>query len=205
MPIGAWALLEALIHLRGWINEGICSRDATMSVNVSSRQLHDPKFIAIVNEALIRSHIPADQLWLEVTESVMITQPEQALETLRSISALGVRIAIDDFGTGYSSLSFLQRFPIHRLKIDKSFVNNIAKDQNSRTLVKTIIAMAESLGLEVVAEGVETVQQLHALADLNCSQAQGYLISHPVSPQEIPAALVELNLVGKWPRLREVK
>ena len=205
MPIGAWALLEALIHLRGWINEGICSRDATMSVNVSSRQLHDPKFIAIVNEALIRSHIPADQLWLEVTESVMITQPEQALETLRSISALGVRIAIDDFGTGYSSLSFLQRFPIHRLKIDKSFVNNIAKDQNSRTLVKTIIAMAESLGLEVVAEGVETVQQLHALADLNCSQAQGYLISHPVSPQEIPAALVELNQVGKWPRLREVK
>jgi diguanylate cyclase (GGDEF)-like protein len=205
MPIGAWALLEALIHLRGWINEGICSRDATMSVNVSSRQLHDPKFIAIVNEALIRSHIPADQLWLEVTESVMITQPEQALETLRSISALGVRIAIDDFGTGYSSLSFLQRFPIHRLKIDKSFVNNIAKDQNSRTLVKTIIAMAESLGLEVVAEGVETVQQLHALADLNCSQAQGYLISHPVSPQEIPAALVELNQLAKWPRLREVK
>jgi diguanylate cyclase (GGDEF)-like protein len=205
MPIGAWALLEALIHLRGWINEGICSRDATMSVNVSSRQLHDPKFVAIVNEALMRSHIPADQLWLEVTESVMITQPEQALETLRSLSSLGVRIAIDDFGTGYSSLSFLQRFPIHRLKIDKSFVNNIATDQNSRTLVKTIIAMADSLALEVVAEGVETVQQLHALADLNCNQAQGYLISHPVSPQEIPAALIELNQVGKWPRLREVK
>jgi len=205
MPIGAWALLEALIHLRGWINEGICSRDAAMSVNVSSRQLHDPKFIAIVNEALIRSHIPAEQLWLEVTESVMITQPEQALETLRSLSALGVRIAIDDFGTGYSSLSFLQRFPIHRLKIDKSFVSNIASDQNSRTLVKTIIAMADSLGLEVVAEGVETVQQLHTLADLNCSQAQGYLISYPVSPQEIPAALVDLNQVGKWPRLRQVK
>ena len=205
MPIGAWALLEALIHLRGWINEGICSSDATMSVNVSSRQLHDPKFIAIVNEALIRSHIPAYQLWLEVTESVMITQPEQALETLRSLSALGVRIAIDDFGTGYSSLSFLQRFPIHRLKIDKTFVNNIATDQNSRTLVKTIIAMANSLDLEVVAEGVETVQQLHTLADLNCTQAQGYLISYPVSPQDMPVALAELNKVGKWPRLRQVK
>ncbi len=205
MPIGAWALLEALIHLRGWINEGICSSDATMSVNVSSRQLHDPKFIAIVNEALIRSHIPAYQLWLEVTESVMITQPEQALETLRSLSALGVRIAIDDFGTGYSSLSFLQRFPIHSLKIDKTFVNNIATDQNSRTLVKTIIAMANSLDLEVVAEGVETVQQLHTLADLNCTQAQGYLISYPVSPQDMPVALAELNKVGKWPRLRQVK
>lgn len=205
MPIGAWALLEALIHLRGWINEGICSREATMSVNVSARQLHDPKFIAIVNEALIRSHMPAEQLWLEVTESVMITQPEQALETLRNLSALGVRIAIDDFGTGYSSLSFLQRFPIHRLKIDKTFVSNIATDQNARTLVKTIIAMADSLGLEVVAEGVETVQQLHALADLDCSQAQGYLISHPVSPHDIPAALVELNKIGKWPRLRQIK
>lgn len=205
MPIGAWALLEALIHLRGWINEGVCSSDATMSVNVSSRQLHDPKFTAIVNEALIRSHMPAEQLWLEVTESVMITQPEQALETLRSLSALGVRIAIDDFGTGYSSLSFLQRFPIHRLKIDKSFVSNIVSDKNVRTLVKTIIAMAESLDLEVVAEGVETAPQLHALADLRCGQAQGFLISHPLPPDEIPKALLDLNKIGKWPRLREVK
>ena len=205
MPIGAWALLEALVHLRGWINEGVCSRDATMSVNVSSRQLHDPKFVAIVNEALMRSHMPPEQLWLEVTESVMITQPEQALETLRNLSALGVRIAIDDFGTGYSSLSFLQRFPIHRLKIDKTFVSGLATDLNARTLVKTIIAMAVALDLEVVAEGVETVQQLHALADLNCGQAQGFLISHPVPPQEIPAALAELNKLGKWPRLRQVK
>ncbi len=205
MPIGAWALLEALIHLRGWINEGACSRDATMSVNVSSRQLHDPKFVAIVNEALIRSHMPAEQLWLEVTESVMITQPEQALDTLRNLSALGVRIAIDDFGTGYSSLSFLQRFPIHRLKIDKTFVSGIATDPNAKTLIRTIIAMADALKLEVVAEGVETVQQLHALADLKCNQAQGYLISHPVPPQDIPAALEELNKLGKWPRLRQVK
>lgn len=205
MPIGAWALLEALVHLRGWINEGVCSRDATMSVNVSSRQLHDPKFVAIVNEALMRSHVPPEQLWLEVTESVMITQPEQALETLRNLSALGVRIAIDDFGTGYSSLSFLQRFPIHRLKIDKTFVSGLATDLNARTLVKTIIAMAVALDLEVVAEGVETVQQLHALADLNCGQAQGFLISHPVPPQDIPAALAELNKLGKWPRLRQVK
>ncbi len=205
MPIGAWALLEALIHLRGWINEGACSRDATMSVNVSSRQLHDPKFVAIVNEALIRSHMPAEQLWLEVTESVMITQPEQALDTLRNLSALGVRIAIDDFGTGYSSLSFLQRFPIHRLKIDKTFVSGIATDPNAKTLIRTIIAMADALKLELVAEGVETVQQLHALADLKCNQAQGYLISHPVPPQDIPAALEELNKLGKWPRLRQVK
>ena len=204
IPIGGWALLEALIHLRNWINEGICAPDATMSVNVSSRQLHDPNFIAVVNEALTRSNMPAEQLWLEVTESMMITQPDQALKTLRELSSLGVRIAIDDFGTGYSSLSFLQRFPIHRLKIDKSFVSSLATDNSARTLVKTIIVMAQSLGLDVVAEGVETVQQLHALGDLQCSQAQGYLISHPVEPHDMAATLVDLSKIGKWPRLRPV-
>ena len=202
VPIGAWALLEALTHLRGWINQGICRRDATMSVNVSPRQLHDPNFVAVVNEALMRSRMPADQLWLEVTEGVMITQPEQALDTLRRLSEIGVRIAIDDFGTGYSSLSFLQRFPIHRLKIDRTFINELASDANARSLVKTIIAMANSLGLDVVAEGVETVEQLHALGDLHCSKAQGYLISHPVTPETMASTVAGLDKIGKWPRLR---
>ena len=205
VPIGAWALLEALTHLRGWINQGICRRDATMSVNVSPRQLHDPNFVAVVNEALMRSRMPADQLWLEVTEGVMITQPEQALDTLRRLSDLGVRIAIDDFGTGYSSLSFLQRFPIHRLKIDRTFINELASDANARSLVRTIIAMANSLGLDVVAEGVETVEQLHALGDLRCSKAQGYLISHPVTPETMASTVAGLDKIGKWPRLRPLK
>ena len=205
VPIGSWALLEALTHLRGWINQGICRRDATMSVNVSPRQLHDPNFVAVVNEALMRSRIPADQLWLEVTEGVMITQPEQALDTLRRLSEIGVRVAIDDFGTGYSSLSFLQRFPIHRLKIDRTFINELASDANARSLVKTIIAMANSLGLDVVAEGVETVEQLHALGDLHCSKAQGYLISHPVTPETMASTVAGLDKIGKWPRLRPLK
>ncbi len=202
VPIGSWALLEALTHLRGWINQGICRRDATMSVNVSPRQLHDPNFVAVVNEALMRSRMPADQLWLEVTEGVMITQPEQALDTLRRLSQIGVRVAIDDFGTGYSSLSFLQRFPIHRLKIDRTFINELASDANARSLVKTIIAMANSLGLDVVAEGVETVEQLHALGDLHCNKAQGYLISHPVTPETMGSTVAGLDKIGKWPRLR---
>ena len=205
VPIGSWALLEALTHLRGWINQGICRRDATMSVNVSPRQLHDPNFVAVVNEALMRSRMPADQLWLEVTEGVMITQPEQALDTLRRLSEIGVRVAIDDFGTGYSSLSFLQRFPIHRLKIDRTFINELASDANARSLVKTIIAMANSLGLDVVAEGVETVEQLHALNDLHCSKAQGYLISHPVTPETMASTVAGLDKIGKWPRLRPLK
>ena len=205
VPIGSWALLEALTHLRGWINQGICRRDATMSVNVSPRQLHDPNFAGVVNEALRRSRVPAEQLWLEVTEGVMITQPDQALDTLRSLSAIGVRVAIDDFGTGYSSLSFLQKFPIHRLKIDRIFVNELANNANARSLVKTIIAMADSLGLDVVAEGVETVEQLHALGDLRCSKAQGYLISHPVTPETMASTVAGLDKIGKWPRLRPLK
>ncbi len=203
VPIGAWALLEALTHLRGWINEGICRRDATMSVNVSPRQLHDPNFVAVVSEALLRAHVPADQLWLEVTESVMISQPEQALAALQKLCALGVRVAIDDFGTGYSSLSLLQRFPIARLKIDQSFVSGVADDAGARSLVRTIIALGESLGLDMVAEGVESVQQLEVLSELHCAKAQGYLISHPVAPEQMASTVAALDKLGPWPRLRD--
>lgn len=202
VPIGAWALLEALTHLRGWINEGICSREATMSVNVSPRQLHDPNFVPVVHEALLRSHIAPDQLWLEVTEGVMIAQPEQALDALTKLCALGVRVAIDDFGTGYSSLSLLQKFPIQRLKIDRSFVNGVADDLGARSLVRTIIAMGDSLGLDMVAEGVENVRQLQTLAELRCAKAQGYLISHPVAPESMGATVASLTQFGEWAKLR---
>ncbi len=205
VPIGAWALLEALTHLRTWINEGTCQRDATMSVNVSPRQLQDPNFVAVVSEALMRAHVPADQLWLEVTEGVMIAQPEQALVALKNLCALGVRVAIDDFGTGYSSLSLLQRFPIQRLKIDKSFVSGVAEDLGTRALVRTIIAMGESLGLDMVAEGVESVRQLQVLAELRCPKAQGYLISHPVPPDSMANTVTALDQIGSWPRLRGPK
>jgi diguanylate cyclase (GGDEF)-like protein len=202
IPIGAWALLEALTHLRGWINEGVCSREATMSVNVSPRQLHDPNFVPVVHEALLRSHIAPDQLWLEITEGVMIAQPEQALDALNKLCALGVRVAIDDFGTGYSSLSLLQKFPIQRLKIDRSFVNGVADDLSARSLVRTIIAMGDSLGLDMVAEGVESVRQLQALAELRCAKAQGYLISHPVAPESMGATVASLTQFGEWAKLR---
>ena len=202
VPIGAWALLEALTHLRGWINEGICRRDATMSVNVSPRQLHDVNFVAVVSEALTRAHVPADQLWLEVTEGVMIAEPEQALDALRKLCDLGVRVAIDDFGTGYSSLSLLQRFPIQRLKIDRSFISGVADELGSRSLVRTIIAMGDSLGLDMVAEGVESVRQLQTLAELKCAKAQGFLISHPVAPDVMGQTVGALEQFGSWQRLR---
>lgn len=202
VPIGAWALLEALTHLRDWITAGVVPRDATMAVNVSPRQLHDPNFVNLVSEALMRSHIPAKQLWLEVTEGVMIAQPAQALQALRRLHDLGVRIAIDDFGTGYSSLSLLRKYPIDRLKIDRSFVSGVADDVSARSLVRTIIAMCDSLGLDAVAEGVESVRQLQTLAELRCGKAQGYLISHPVEPDAIASIVAALNDIGSWPRVR---
>lgn len=202
VPIGSWALLEALTHLRDWINQGLCRRDATMSVNVSPRQLHDPNFTAVVSEALMRAHVPADQLWLEVTESVMISEPEQALSILRQLCDMGVRVAIDDFGTGYSSLSLLQRFPIQRIKIDRSFISGVADELGARSLVRTIIAMGDSLGLDMVAEGVESVRQLQTLAELRCAKAQGFLISHPVSPDVMGQTIAALEQFGSWQKLR---
>jgi diguanylate cyclase (GGDEF)-like protein len=202
VPIGAWALLEALTHLSEWIAGGWCPRDATMAVNVSPRQLSDPNFVNVVSEALTRAHIPARQLWLEVTENVMISQPDQALAALTKLGDLGVRVAIDDFGTGYSSLSLLQRFPIHRLKIDRSFVAGVADKPDARALVRTIIAMCDSLGLDTVAEGVESVHQLHTLGELRCAKAQGYLISHPVPPEQMASTVALLSDIGAWPRIR---
>ena len=202
VPIGSWALLEALTHLSDWIAGGICARDATMAVNVSPRQLSDPNFVNVVSEALTRAHIPAKQLWLEVTEGVMIAQPDQALVALTRLCELGVRVAIDDFGTGYSSLSLLQKFPIQRLKIDRTFIQGVADDADARALVRTIVAMCESMSLDMVAEGVETVSQLQALGEMRCAKAQGYLISHPVPPESIAGTVAAINELGPWPRHR---
>lgn len=192
LPLGSWALLEALVHLREWIDQGACRPGATMSVNVSPRQLHDPAFAASVEEALRRAGVAPTQLWIEVTEGVMLAEPEPAVAALRRLAHAGVRVAVDDFGTGYSSLSLLRRFPVHRLKIDRSFVSGLTNDANASTLVRTIVAMSHSLELDTVAEGVETAEQLGALCAMGCSGAQGYLLSHPVPPRSVPAAIAAI-------------
>ena len=202
VPIGSWALLEALTQLRHWIDDGVCSPSATMSVNVSPRQLSDSSFPSIVSEALTRSAVPPQLLWLEVTESVMITEPELALATLRRLRSLGVRVALDDFGTGYSSLSLLQKFPLQRIKIDRAFVQGVADNPNDRSLVRTIVAMGRSLGLDIVAEGVESIHQLQVLSDLGCNKAQGYLISHPVPADAMRSTVAALERLGHFPGLR---
>ena len=198
VPLGSWAINDALTQLRSWIDAEHCSKSTTMSVNVSVRQLHDPQFVTVVTEALTSSGIPAEQLWLEVTESVMITEPAQALASLHRLNALGVRIAIDDFGTGYSSLSLLQRFPIQCIKIDRAFVNDVVTETATQNIVRTIIAMASAMGADVVAEGIETTEQLAQLTSLECHRAQGYLFSRPVSVDDVPSVVKFIEDPTHW-------
>ena len=198
VPLGSWAINDALTQLRSWIDAGHCSPSTTMSVNVSVRQLHDPQFVTVVTEALASSGIPAEQLWLEVTESVMITEPTQALASLHRLNSIGVRIAIDDFGTGYSSLSLLQRFPIQCIKIDRAFVNDVVTEPATQNIVRTIIAMATAMGADIVAEGVESIEQLSQLTSLECHRAQGYLFSRPVHVDDVPRVVKFIEDPTHW-------
>lgn len=197
--LGAWALHDALSKLRGWIDDGVVDPSTTMSVNVSPRQIADPNFANKVAEALEATKVSPHLLWLEMTESMMLEEPDLAGTTLQEIREMGVRLALDDFGTGFSSLSLLQQFPIQRIKIDRAFVQGIADNTNDRSLVRTIIAMAHSMGLDLVAEGVETVHQLQGLRDLGCNKAQGFLISHPVPAAAMRSTMSALDELTSLP------
>ena len=193
VPLGTWAINDALSHLRRWIDTGVVSTSTTMSVNVSARQLVDPQFVDAVSNALVVSGLSAEHLWLEVTESVMITETAQTLQALRRLNSMGVRVAVDDFGTGYSSLSMLQRFPVQCVKIDRTFVQELGDERETQNLVRTIVAMADSLNADIVAEGIETEQQLTQLAAMRCHRAQGYLISPPIAAEHVPAAVQRIQ------------
>ena len=185
VPMGAWALVESLYQLRRWIDAGTCDRHATMSVNVAALQLRDPGLVACVMGALAGSALPPHQLTLEITETALLDDTAQVERTIAQLVGLGVRLALDDFGTGYSSLAHLRRFPIDRIKVDRSFVGSLQTSAADRALVRSIVAMARELGKDVVAEGVETREQLEALTAIGCAQAQGFLFS-----AALPAASV---------------
>ena len=150
-----------------------------MAVNISARNLLDEQFPCQVREALRRHLLDPALLELEVTESAIMADPTRALETLHILHGLGVRLSIDDFGTGYSSFSYLNRLPVDALKIDQSFVAGMATDPDMRAIVRSIIEMSHTLGLKVIAEGIETVETLGLLRDLGCDVGQGYLIGRP--------------------------
>ena len=191
-PLGEWVLRQACSDARDWREAGY--PDLQVSVNCSAQQFQRDGFVETVDLILRGTGLPASCLELEITESVIVQRSEEVIARFAALDAMGVRIAIDDFGTGYSSLSYLKRFAIHQLKIDQSFVRDISSDPDDAAIVSAIIAISHSLGLQVLAEGVETAEQLAFLRSLGCDCAQGYYFSRPVPAEEFTRMLESWTL-----------
>lgn len=181
--LGEWVLREACRQISQWIAEGF--NVVPVAVNVSSLQMQKVDFIDVLDDALTISDIPAEFLELEITESTIMNRLDASVATLQAIRQRGLMLAIDDFGTGYSSLSYLKRFPLSKLKVDRSFISDLPADENDASIVTAIISMSHGLGLKVIAEGVETVEQKQFLIDQGCDQVQGFLYSRPLDADEI--------------------
>ena len=181
LEIGAWALREALTTLNAWHQQGLPG--LTVAVNVSALQLQRGDLSDVVAQTLAETGVAAHYLELELTESVIMANPEKNADTLRACRRLGVSLAIDDFGTGYSSLAYLKRLPLTTLKIDQEFVGDLTHDTDDEAITSTIINMGHSLSLNVIAEGVETAAQLQFLRDHGCDEIQGHWISHALAPE----------------------
>ena len=180
LDLGRLVLERACTDLAAWRASDPSARSLVMAVNLSNKQFMQHNLVEQVAGILESSGLPADKLKLEITESNIMVNAESALVMLHRLKALGVQISIDDFGTGYSSLAYLQRFPINTLKVDRSFVSDMDAFENL-VIVRTIVSLAHNLGLDVVAEGIETERQCGFLADLNCECGQGFLFSHPLA------------------------
>ena len=184
--LGGWVLRQACLQMQNWQHFNP-SQSLVMSVNLSSKQFLQPNLLEQIDRILQETGFDRHQLKLEITESTLMNNLETTNAKLKKIHASGIQLSIDDFGTGYSSLSYLHRFPINTLKIDRSFVSRLGKDGGNLEIVKAIIALARSLKMDTIAEGVETAEQLGQLRQLGCRKAQGYLFSPPASASEIAA------------------
>ncbi|MGZ6944189.1 MAG: sensor domain-containing protein [Acidimicrobiia bacterium] len=185
LPLVIWVLNRACAEAAHWKTTVPAAADLHISVNLSGRQLGDPDVVANISAALSRSGLEPDALWLEITESTLMDDAAGAARTLNAIRELGVHLVIDDFGTGYSSLAYLKRFPVDTLKIDRSFVDGLGRDAESEAIVRAVVGLTESLHLSVIAEGVETLEQLSTLHELGCDTYQGYFFAKPVPASEI--------------------
>jgi EAL domain-containing protein (putative c-di-GMP-specific phosphodiesterase class I) len=195
VPIGEWVLRTACAQNKEWQKMGL--PPICVAVNVSAKQLGQHLLSETVMEVLEEAELDPCFLELELTESVAMQDAETTIKIFTELKQKGIHISIDDFGTGYSSLSYLKRFPIDKLKIDKSFVNDVAEDPDDEAIVKAIIAVAHSLKLRVVAEGVETKEQLKFLRLQNCDEWQGYYFSQPVPAEQITQMLEERRTVDR--------
>ncbi|HEV2764909.1 MAG TPA: EAL domain-containing protein [Pyrinomonadaceae bacterium] len=189
VPLGEWVLREACRQMCRWHWLSPDNGSLTLSVNISGKQLAQPRFVEQVEQVLAETHLNPHSLKLEITESVLMENTEAATGMLLRLKALGIQLSIDDFGTGYSSLSYLHRFPVDALKIDRSFVTRMGAGDENTEIVRTIRTLAENMRMEVVAEGVENLYQLKQLTDLNCEYGQGYLFSKPATAAEAEALI----------------
>jgi diguanylate cyclase (GGDEF)-like protein len=191
VDLGARMLRDSLSQLGLWRAAGFPFADCSLSVNVGTRQLVDPTFYDMVVEALAETGIDADSLWLEITETALLSDVKSATVALRELRSLGLHLSVDDFGTGYSSLTYLKRFPIEAIKIDRSFVGGLGIESEDTSIVEAVVRLGQALGLNVVAEGIESPLQLSRLRDLGCDRGQGYLFGRPR-----PANLIERERTG---------
>lgn len=193
VQMGQWILFEACRQMKAWQNEFPASEKLMVSVNLSTRQLEKVDLADDIAGVLKETGLDPKCLRLEITESVIMSNADQAVITVNQLRNMGVRVSIDDFGTGYSSLSYLHRFPVDTLKVDRSFINRIGNDGGNAEIVQTIITLAYSLNMDVVAEGVETSEQLEFLREANCSYGQGYYYSKPLDRIEAGKLVEELE------------
>ena len=187
VPIGRWVLREACRQLKAWSDAGL--QPTTIAVNISAAELRAGDFAANVRATLSESGIEPHYLEFELNESFLMQDAKSTTAVLQALKELGVGIALDDFGTGYSSLTYLKRFPINALKIDRSFMRHVLTDDEDAGIVTAVIGMANSLNLRVIAEGVETQEQLQFLQAQSCGEAQGYLFSRPLAAEEFAKLL----------------
>ncbi len=193
VPIGEWVVRAACRQLRAWQDQGL--RVPRLAINLSAIQVHHPGLVDSLQQTFRELQIDPGALEFEITEGSLMNRTDEVVATLSRLSDLGLRLAIDDFGTGYSSLSYLRRLPIDTLKIDRSFVMDIGDDPDDTAIVVAVISMARSLKLKVIAEGVETPQQLEFLREQGCDQYQGYLVSRPISAAEVERRILRAEVV----------
>jgi Amt family ammonium transporter len=189
LPIGRWVLETACAQVREWQRRVPSAASLVVSVNISARQFAQADLVADIAAILDHSGLTPASLELEITESVVMDQSETSVERLRGLRALGVKLVLDDFGTGYSSLSYLRRLPLDTIKIDRSFVSGLGTDEADLPIVQAVISLAHGLGVNVVAEGIETEAQLARLRELGCDRGQGFWFARPLPPDELPRLL----------------
>lgn len=196
VPIGEWVLFQACQQMQNWLDQFPQAQHLRLSVNLASKQLQEPHLLEMIDDVLVETGLRGESLRLELTESMLMQRTDQIIELLKDIRDRNIQISIDDFGTGYSSLSYLHRFPLNSLKIDRSFVSQMNRDAENFEIVRTIITLAHTLSMDVVAEGVETPDQYYQLRQLGCEFSQGFLFSKPVP---IEAATQMIATCASWP------